>query len=54
MARRKLYIPIEVREDISSHIKERYPFVLDGYQSANEDEDSLTGDMGGVLRISKG
>jgi len=25
--------------------------VLDGYQSANEDEDSLTGDMGGVLRI---
>ncbi|MDR6563197.1 MULTISPECIES: J domain-containing protein [unclassified Arcicella] len=51
MARRKLFIPEEVKEDIRKHLSERYPIALDGYNSANEEEDTLTGDLGATLRI---
>lgn len=51
MARRKLYIPEEVKIEIRKHISERYKLALDGYFSANEEEDALTGDLGATLRI---
>ena len=51
MARTKLYIPAEVKSKISEHIDEKYKLALEGYYSANEDEDTLTGDLGATLRI---
>lgn len=51
MARRNLYIPEEVKIKIREHISEKYKLSLDGYFSANEEEDTLTGDLGATLRI---
>jgi hypothetical protein len=51
MARRSLSIPEEVKAAIRTHLAEKYPIALDGYWSANEDEDSLTGDLGATIRI---
>jgi len=51
MARRRLYIPKEVKVKIKEHLDEKYPLVLDGYYSASEEEDGLTSDFGGVIRI---
>ncbi|WP_298893447.1 J domain-containing protein [uncultured Psychroserpens sp.] len=50
MSRRKIYIPEQVKEDIRNHLNIKYKVALDGYFSANEDEDTLTGDFGGTLR----
>jgi hypothetical protein len=51
MARRTLYIPEEVKEAIRNHLSEQYPLAVDGFLSANEEEDTLTGDLGATLRI---
>ncbi len=51
MSRRRLYIPEEVKQDIQRHLSEKYPIALEGFRSANEDEDTLTGDLGATLRI---
>ncbi|MEB2776380.1 J domain-containing protein [Algoriphagus sp. D3-2-R+10] len=51
MARRPLSIPEEVKVKIREHISESYKNALDGYYSANEEEDALTGDLGATLRV---
>ncbi len=51
MARRPLNIPEEVKVKIRKHISESYKNALDGYYSANEEEDALTGDLGASLRV---
>lgn len=51
MARRNLSIPYEVKNSIKKHLKERCEIALEGYESANEEEDTLTGDLGATLRI---
>lgn len=51
MRRTKIYIPSEVKSKIAEHVDARYKHALDGYYSANEDEDTLTGDLGASLRI---
>lgn len=48
---RKLYMPAEVKEAISDHINNSVENAKDGYLSANEDEDTLTGHLGASLRI---
>ncbi len=48
---RRLYIPREVKESIAKHIHESVKKAIDGYLSANEDEDTLTGHLGASLRI---
>lgn len=49
--RGNLFIPEEVRADIASHIDKAINEAVLGFMSACEDEDSLTGDWGGLLRI---
>ena len=51
MPRRRIYIPTEVKEKIKEHLNDRYNIALDGYYSASEDEDTLTGDLGATLRV---
>ncbi len=51
MSRRRLYIPEEIKKDIQKHLSNRYSTALDGFWSANEEEDALTGDLGATLRI---
>ncbi|MCE7060810.1 J domain-containing protein [Dyadobacter sp. CY343] len=51
MARRNLYIPEEVKLSIREHLSERCDLALDGFISASEEEDTLTGDLGASLRI---
>lgn len=48
--RRKLYIPYEVKESIRKHIKIATEKAVDGYFSANEDEDTMTGQLGILLK----
>jgi hypothetical protein len=47
----KLYIPDEVKEAIAAHIEKAVERARDGFASAEEDEDTLTGHLGGLLRI---
>ena len=49
--RKKLYIPEQVKQAIQKHLDEKYPIALEGFSSANEDEDTLIGDLGATLRI---
>lgn len=51
MARRRIFIPEEVKLRIRNHLSTQYAKALDGYYSANEDEDTLTGDLFSSLRI---
>jgi len=51
MARTKIYIPDEVKAKIKEHLNSKYPDAIEGYYSASEDEDSLTGDLGATFRI---
>lgn len=51
MARKKLYIPEEVKEKIRIHLNTKYPLALEGYFCSNEDEDTITGDLFANLRI---
>lgn len=48
---RRLYIPFKVKEDISNHLHLTIAKAVDGYVSACEDEDAMTGHLGGLLRI---
>ncbi len=50
--RRRLFIPDEVKDSISSHLYASTAKAIGGYLSGNEDEDTLTGDLGASLRIS--
>lgn len=49
---KSLFFPPPVRAAIAEHIKESVGKAEDGYLSAHEDEDALTGHLGGSLRIS--
>jgi hypothetical protein len=49
--RRRLYIPKEVKNSIFNHFQHSIDKAIDGYLSANEDEDTLTGHLGACLRI---
>ena len=49
--RQRLYIPAQVKEAIAKHVETAVERARDGYSSAEEDEDTLTGDLGGNLRI---
>lgn len=51
MARTRLNIPEEVKTKIKKHLSQRYKLAVDGYFSASEDEDTLTGDLGATFRI---
>lgn len=48
---RTLFIPEEVKDSISRHLYTGSAKAVEGYVSANEDEDTLTGDLGACLRI---
>lgn len=45
-------MPIEVLESIKEHISASIPKAVDGFMSANEDEDTMTGQFGACLRTS--
>lgn len=47
---RRLYMPAEVLESIKDHIKTSIPNAVAGFMSANEDEDTMTGQFGASLR----
>jgi hypothetical protein len=49
--RRRLFIPEEVKDSISTHLYTSTARAVEGYMSGNEDEDTLTGDLGATLRI---
>lgn len=46
-----LYIPSQVLDAISKHIADAVERAVDGFWSANEDEDTLTGHLGACLKI---
>src|SRR5688572_2170553 len=50
--RQTLFVPDEVKESISRHLYGASARAVEGYYSAHEDEDTLTGDLGATLRIS--
>lgn len=47
---RRLYIPKEVLESIKAHVDASIPKAVGGFMSANEDEDTMTGNFGACLR----
>lgn len=49
--RQKIFLPEEVKNSISTHIYSSTAKAVEEYLSGNEDEDSLTGDLGATLRI---
>lgn len=49
--RRRLFIPDAVKDSISSHLHASHAKAVEGYLSGNEDEDTLTGDLGASVRI---
>lgn len=51
MARGQIYISKEVKEKIKEYLNYKYQIALDGYYSANEDEDTLIGDLIENFRI---
>jgi len=46
----RLYIPRQVLNSISEHINSAVELAVQGFWSANEDEDTLTGHLGACLR----
>lgn len=48
---RRLYIPEQVLDAISEHISSSVERAVQGFWSANEDEDTLTGHLGACLKI---
>lgn len=50
--RGQLYIPTKVKDSIKKHFHDSILRATDGYLSANEDEDTLTGHLGALLRVS--
>lgn len=51
MARTNLYLPYEVRESIRTHFTHACERALDAFDSASEEEDTLTGHFFGLLKI---
>lgn len=49
--RKPIYIPEVVINSISEHVDKAVTSAVDGYFSANEDEDTMTGHLGALLRI---
>lgn len=49
--RNRIFIPYEVKESIKKHLRDAIDRSVQGYLSANEDEDTLTGHLGGLLQI---
>ncbi|MEW1780875.1 J domain-containing protein [Arthrobacter sp. NPDC080086] len=47
---RRLYMPNEVLQSIKEHIDIAIPQAVAGFMSANEDEDTMTGQLGAYLR----
>lgn len=47
---RRLYIPKEVLQSIKEHVDRAIPRAIGGFMSANEDEDTMTGELGSSLR----
>jgi hypothetical protein len=47
---RRLFIPAEVLDAISAHISTSIERAIQGFWSANEDEDTLTGHLGACLK----
>lgn len=47
---RRLYIPAQVLDAISTHLSTAVEKAIQGFWSANEDEDTLTGHLGACLR----
>lgn len=47
---KNLYIPEIVLQAIATHLSQAIPRAIDGYLSAHEDEDTLTGHLGATLR----
>ena len=47
---RRLYIPAQVLDAISAHISSAVERAVQGFWSANEDEDTLTGHLGACLK----
>jgi len=50
--RRKINIPSEVRESIFEHFREAINKAVEAYESANEEEDALTGQLGICLKCT--
>lgn len=48
--RRRLYIPEELKTAMREHLQAAVAHAQGGYASAHEDEDTVTGDLGGALR----
>lgn len=46
----RLYIPEEVLRSIKEHVDAAIPSAIKGFMSANEDEDTMTGEFGASLR----
>jgi hypothetical protein len=49
--RRPLYSPEEVKTDIRNHIVTGVMEAIGGFESASEDEDTLTGHLGSTLKV---
>ena len=50
--KRRLYIPDEVKFSIHNHFQNSINRAINGYLSAHEDEDTLTGHLGACLKIN--
>jgi hypothetical protein len=49
----RLYIPDQVKNAISGHVTTAVAHAIDGFSSAEEDEDALTGHLGALLRTGQ-
>lgn len=50
---RKIYIPREVKDAIKKHLDKSIKKALDGFGSAFEEEDTLTGHLFGLMKINQ-
>lgn len=48
--RKRLYLPKEVKQDIRDHLTTALAHAEEGFFSAHEDEDTVTGELGSALR----
>jgi len=49
--RRRLYIPDEVKANIRAHLETAIQNTVEGFDSASEDEDTMTGHLGARLQV---
>lgn len=50
---REIYIPQEVKDDIKKHLDKSINIALEGFGSAYEEEDTLTGQLFGLLKCNQ-